>query len=338
MKIFQKIILLVIIIYFFTSCKKNEFEVISSEIKILSKSELKALNITDKYFNAFMTQPAYEIDGLDSKYTLDKSVEGVMFKLKKFSKQEYPKYKGTSRIKNEAEVYLNEIETEIGYGNLDDYFDNKEKYGLQSLNPMPPFLKALQNELKKYNEELKAISKIREVYDREFEAGSKRVIEKEKEKFLDSGIKGVNSKFNIKNNTNEVIESSFLTVRIIYKFNNQEYSYLKPYKLLGEDKNWKPNESLYLNLNDIATFAIGNTKALNIHTPKNVKIEFYLTAKNSVDYQNIEKNIKELRENEFYNVKEFTFGKLLEKGLNKKQISGLGQKMFDKDITDLWND
>lgn len=151
-------------------------------------------------------------------------------------------------------------------------------------------------------------------------------------------LKGINSNIKIKNNTKEVIENSFLTVRILFKFKNKEYNYLKPYSLLSGNKTWKPDEILSFNLNDITTFAIGNTKVLNIHTPENVKIEFYLTAKNSVGYQNIDKKITELRENGFYSGKEFPYGKLLEKDLSESEILGLGQKIFNKNITDLWNE
>lgn len=239
MKIFQKIIFLIITISFFTSCKKNEFQVINSEIKIPSKSEI--LNL--------------------------------------------------EKVKNEL-IFLD------GAGLLEYEYTNG--YEMSEIE---------RNKLFKKN---------RETVLNEF--------------------KVINSKLEIKNNTKEVIENSYLTIRIIFKFKNKHYEYLKPYSLLSSYKTWKSDETLNLNLNEILTYATGNTKVLNIHKPENIFIEFYLTAKNSIGYQNIDEKIEELRVSGFYNQEDFPFGKFTDKTLNEKQISGLGQKIFDKNITDLWNE
>jgi hypothetical protein len=73
-----------------------------------------------------------------------------------------------------------------------------------------------------------------------------------------------------------------------------------------------------------------STNRSNIHTPENTHIEFYITAKNSIGYQNIDKKIQELRISGFYEQKDYPNGKFTDKTLNEKQILGLGEKIFEK--------
>lgn len=148
-------------------------------------------------------------------------------------------------------------------------------------------------------------------------------------------LKGIKSNIEINNTTNEIIENSYLTVLIKFKFENKNFYYLKPYKLLS-NKTWKPNETLSFNLNDITSFAVGNPNAVKIHKPEKVEIQFYLTANNSIGFNNLDAE-KETRVNGFYSSQELTFGKLINEEISQEQLLGLGKHIYSQDITSKWN-
>ena len=284
MKVFYKISFLIIIFSIFISCKKNEFEVTKAEIRLIPKSQIENLEITEKYLSEFVVKKNLYISDEESA--------------------------NTQNILNPDEYRRAGLATVTNSPKNGDLYESLDSNGKQELDDY-------------FNE------KIRKEEERQ---------DKMKNDFLKiTNLKGINSNIEIKNKTEEVIEIAFLTVRIIFKFKNKDYSYSKPYSLLGKNETWKADETFNFNLNDITSFAIGNSKVLDIHIPENVTIEFYLTAKNSVGYQNLQKEVKELRENGFYKNKEFSYGKLSEKILSEKEILGFGEKIFDENITDIWN-
>lgn len=260
------------------SCKKSLFEVTNSEIKILSKTEILNLEITEKYINEFIV---------------------VSVKEKRYISDE--ESARTLRVKN-PEAYQKLAYENISKKSLDDK-------GKEELNTSFREREAIDNKE----------SKLKESYTN------------------NTNIKGIKSYLELKNKTNEVIENGYLTVRITFKFKNKQYQYLKPFILLSNNKLWSPDETLNYNLNDIMTFAIGNTKTLDVHTPEKVKIEFYLTANNSVGYNIIDENKRKLVVSIPYNKDEMHYGKFTDKVLTDKEIIGLGQKILEKDITNLWN-
>lgn len=284
MKVFYKVSFLLVFFLIFISCKKNEFEVTKAEIRLIPKSEIENLEITEKYLSEFVVKKNLYMSDEESANT-----QSIL------NPDEYGRT-GLATVTNSPKNGdLYESLDSNGKQELDDYFNKK----------------------------------IREEEERQ---------NKMKNDFLKiTNLKGINSNIEIKNKTKEVIENSFLTVQIIFKFKKKKYSYSKPYSLLGKNETWKPDETFTFNLNDITSFAIGNSKVLDIHTPENVTIEFYLTAKNSVGYQNLQKGVKELRESGFYKDKEFSYGKFSEKILSEKETLGFGEKIFDENITDLWN-
>lgn len=163
-------------------------------------------------------------------------------------------------------------------------------------------------------------------------------------------IKGIQSKISIQNNSNQLIEKSNLTIRIQYIFeNNKEFNYIKPYTFLPNNKLWKKNETLELNTNDVINnFSTSDeTKILKIHKPKKVTIEYYITAKNSIGYNNLDKT-KETIKTDFYNfngtydpktnAKTTEFGLFTSIILKENEIRGFGDKIFSADITDIWNE
>jgi hypothetical protein len=99
---------------------------------------------------------------------------------------------------------------------------------------------------------------------------------------------------------------------------------------------------LDLNLNDVINFsATDEKKILKIHTPKNVTIEYYITAKNSINYNNLGKTKETLNleyPNDFYSGIAKTFGIFTSKPLKELEILGFGEKILSEDITDLWNE
>lgn len=160
-----------------------------------------------------------------------------------------------------------------------------------------------------------------------------------KKKFVKDNIKGILSKITIFNNSNQIIEKSNLTVRIQYIFeNDKEFNYFKPYDLLPNNKIWKKSETLDYNLNDVIEFCISDdTKILKIHTPKKVIIEYYITAKNSIDYNSLGE-VKETFKTGSYHKDTKNFGLFTSTPIEKNMILGLGDKIFSKDITELWNE
>ena len=164
-----------------------------------------------------------------------------------------------------------------------------------------------------------------------------------KERFFKEKLKGIQSKISIKNNSNQIIEKCKLTILIKYTFENEKtFNYIKPYILLENNKVWNKDETLDLNLNDVINFSSRyEKKILKIHTPKNVTIEYYITAKNSINYNNMGKTKETLNleySNEFYSGTVKAFGIFTSKPLNQKEILWLGEKILSEDITDLWNE
>jgi hypothetical protein len=164
-----------------------------------------------------------------------------------------------------------------------------------------------------------------------------------KEELFAQKLKGISSKISLQNNSNQIIENSSLTVLIKYTFENEKvFNYVKPYKLLSNNKVWKKDETLDFQLNDVINFSGTNEiKILKIHTPTNVTIEYYITARNSIDYNNLGKN-KETQyleyPNEFYSGSAKAFGIFTSDVLKENELLGFGDKIFSEDITDLWNE
>ena len=164
-----------------------------------------------------------------------------------------------------------------------------------------------------------------------------------KDKFFEEKLKGIKSIISIKNNSNQIIEKSNLTVLIKYTFENEKvFNYIKPYVLLANNKVWNKDETWNLNLNDVINFsATDEKKILNIHTPKNVTIEYYITAKNSINYTNLGKTKETLNleyPNNFYSGTAKAFGIFTSKPLKEQEILGFGEKILSEDITELWNE
>lgn len=164
-----------------------------------------------------------------------------------------------------------------------------------------------------------------------------------KDKFSEEKLKGINSKIRIKNNSNQIIEKSNLTVLIKYTFENEKlFNYIKPYVLLTDNEVWNKDETLDLNLNDVINFSVEyKKKILKIHTPKNVTIEYYITAKNSINYNNLGKTKETLYRtdpNDFYSETAKAFGIFTSKPLTEQEVLGFGEKILSEDITDLWNE
>lgn len=181
--------------------------------------------------------------------------------------------------------------------------------------------------------------------------GSANYLESKKriDEIFHEKLKGIQSKIRIQNNSNQIIEKGNLTIRIKYIFeNDKEFNYIKPYNLLPNNKIWKKNKTLELNINNVINFSIGDeTKILKIHTPKKVTIEYYLTAKNSIGYNNLDKTEETINTN-FYNfngtydartnAKTTEFGLFTSAALKENEILGFGDKILSEDITDLWNE
>lgn len=245
---------LLVIILLFSSCKNNEFEIISNENMLIKNDDISNLKITQQAVDNFFKS--------------------------NYSEYQYSEYVSTSMTS--------------GY-----YSTDYEKV----------------KNIKKYI----------------------------KEKFFEEKLKGIQSKISIKNNSNQIIENSNLTILIKYTFENEKvFNYIKPYVLLANNKVWNKDETLDLNLNDVINFSsTDEKKILKIHTPKNVTIEYYITAKNSINYNNLGKTKETLNleyPNEFYSGTSKAFGIFTSKPLKEKEILGLGEKILSEDITDLWND
>lgn len=162
-------------------------------------------------------------------------------------------------------------------------------------------------------------------------------------------LKGIQSKISIRNNSNQLIESCILTTLIKFNFGNEEtFNYIKihsikDYSKLSE-KNWKTNETLDLDFSDVINFSVGEEKGvLKIHNPKNVTIEYYIKATNSVGYSNFynPNKISFGRTGDDYSSwagREDIFGTFNSKLLKEKEILGFGDKILSEDITDLWNE
>ena len=65
-------------------------------------------------------------------------------------------------------------------------------------------------------------------------------------------------------------------------------------------------------------------------------IEYYITVKNSLDYNNIGKS-KETLYSDFYEGTSKSFGILIPRQLKEKEILGFGNKILSENITDIWN-
>jgi len=267
-------------------------------------------------------------------------LEATNLEIKVLSESEIRNIDNAKKNQNQESGYENRTKKIASYKRLaaqtnpNSIYYNDPKY----LEGGDPFTKNLEDFTEKFEngslfeseEEAKKFWEKQNKAELEIQEGAKYPQEGEKDK-------GLNFNIRIKNNTEEVIEDCYLTVRIVFKFKNKQYDYLKPYNLLNNDKTWMPNKSLIFDLYDIITLAVGNTKVLNIHKPKSVELEFYITAQNSIGYNNMEKNTKELRTSGFYSGSEFSYGKFTDERLSENQIFGLGKKILDKDITDLWN-
>ena len=69
MKVFYKISFLIIIFSIFISCKKNEFEVTKAEIRLIPKSQIENLEITEKYLSEFVVKKNLYISDEESANT-----------------------------------------------------------------------------------------------------------------------------------------------------------------------------------------------------------------------------------------------------------------------------
>lgn len=285
----------ILIILVLTSCKGNDFEVVSEEVILLKNNEIASLPITDK-----------EIE------------------------RRYKQIDGDKSERNKSNIY-NHIYT----------------YNCQLLNLNPISFSARLNIYDiLHKKENKALLKLSEdfmlnLYNIEDER-VKNLKEEIKSEILNEKLKGIKSKISIKNNSNQIIEKSNLTVLIKYTFENEKvFNYIKPYVLVA-NKVWNKDETLDLNLNDVIDFSeTDELRILNIHTPKNVRIEYYITAKNSLDYNNIGKTKETLNlryPNDFYSGSSKAFGIFTSKPLKEQEILGFGEKILSEDITDLWNE
>lgn len=144
-------------------------------------------------------------------------------------------------------------------------------------------------------------------------------------------LKGTQTQITVKNNSGEVIESAHITVVVSFKFKNKDFYYYKTNKLLQSSNTWAPNESKIIILNDVFTMASGNTEALNIHKPEKVVIEYYLLAKNSVGYNNVENYANSIK-NTYY------LGDYQSSPINENTIKSFGAPILTQDITELWHD
>ena len=166
--------------------------------------------------------------------------------------------------------------------------------------------------------------------------------------------KGIITKISIKNNSNQIIENSTLTVLIKFTFENEKvFNYIKPNDLLSESKVWKKNQNLNLNLYNVINYSSGyRADIFKIHTPKNVTIECYITAKNSIGYNNIGnlKKTEDLFHKERFNngiatyFEEIPFyeggperGVFASRTLAENEMLGFGSKILSEDITDIWS-
>src|SRR5690625_4546469 len=70
--------------------------------------------------------------------------------------------------------------------------------------------------------------------------------------------------------------------------NYKEFIFLKETSpILKDEQNWKSGELLDFDLHEYISFAMGNPNILNIHTPEKITLEYYLLAKNSVGFSNL---------------------------------------------------
>ncbi|MFV5694673.1 hypothetical protein ACM55G_04430 [Flavobacterium sp. LB3P122] len=161
-----------------------------------------------------------------------------------------------------------------------------------------------------------------------------------REELFEQKLKGIRSKLNIQNNSNQIIERSNLTVRIKYVFeNDKEFNYVKSYTLLPSNKIWMKNETLEFDINDVVFFSASDEKKiLTIHTPKNVTIEYYITAKNSIGYNSLDKTTETINTDFYAGGGGKYIGIFKSAILKENEILGFGDKILSNDITDLWNE
>lgn len=156
-----------------------------------------------------------------------------------------------------------------------------------------------------------------------------------KKLFLDN-LKVIKTFLSIKNNTDEKIEDAEIITRVIFKYNNSEFNYLKKHIIIHK-KIWQPNDSKQIILNDFIAFSGTQIKKIQVHKPKEIIIEYFFNARNSVGYDNVD---KEINKNELVknNSSGNLFGKIEKYTLTNKDILGLGVKIHSADITNQWND
>lgn len=283
----------ILIILVLTSCKGNDFEVVSEDIRLLKNIEIASLPITEKE--------------IETRFTGDNS-------------EDFASY-----IHNQCLIF----DCKLLNLNVDSFSARLNVYDILHKKENKALLKLSED----YRSNLLDIEREKNVKCREI---IKSAIFNEK-------LKGIQSKISIKNNSNQVIEKSNLTVLIKFTFENEKvFNYIKPYVLLANNKVWNKDETLDLNFNDVINFsATDEKKILKIHTPKNVTIEYYITAKNSINYNNLGKTKETLNleyPNDFYSGTAKTFGLFTSKPLKEQEILGFGEKILSEDITDLWNE
>lgn len=140
---------------------------------------------------------------------------------------------------------------------------------------------------------------------------------------------GLESSAVIINNTSEVMESAIITILINFKFDNSTKTYFRSFQALNKDDIWPPNEKLNLNNSEILSYANNyDNKVFKFHEPKEIDFNIFITAKNSVGYNNnkFDKNIIMRLLGEFDN-----------NGLNSKQMEKFGDRVYQQDISDIWS-
>jgi hypothetical protein len=139
---------------------------------------------------------------------------------------------------------------------------------------------------------------------------------------------GMESKFQIVNNSSEIIESATVTILIKFEFENSTKIYLRSSPVLSKNKTWKPLEKLNVNLFEVLSYAKNYNESIFKHKAKTVKQYIFISANNSVGYNNNAEN---------KNLELEKFGKFDNRIMNSEEIRKLGDEIFSNEITEVWS-
>lgn len=294
----MKNIVLLFLLFILSSCKEN-LHFESNKIFTLTNEEINKLKISESYFDDYFYYVESAKNRIPQKSTYNQNI--------------YKPYKPEKEIT---------VITNDGH--------------VKRIN---------KSDFKTIAEQKKIDASIRALVKSSNSAESKEKIIKEKDKyrkiFHEQKKKGLLSEIKLKNNLGQNLETGIITTVITFKYPNRQFYYFHSVPFLDNKSLWKNKDVKLIQISNVFDYAYDYKRykeILQMHSPKNINIEYFISISNSVGYSNYQKtsNLYEYIENPLRGYA-INFGAFRDKNFSENDILNFGVKVHDEDINKALN-